>query len=115
MPFCYAPKAPPTCRVIEHVRRFGGRSGGGFTRQQNRTENSLAPPGAPAFARYMNRSTRLAVRLLAIGVIVVGAVVLLPEVLGGLERLLRIIRVNWWLVVLVALAVWTLLALGKKR
>ena len=63
----------------------------------------------------MNRNTKLAVRLLAIGVIVVGAVVLLPEVLGGLERLLRIIRVNWWLVVLVALAVWTLLALGKKR
>ena len=63
----------------------------------------------------MNRSTRLAVRLLAIGVIVVGAVVLLPEVLGGLERLLRIIRVNWWLVVLVALAIWTLLASGKKR
>lgn len=63
----------------------------------------------------MNRSTRLAVRLLAIAVIVVGAVVLLPEVLGGLERLLRIIRVNWWLVLLVALAIWTLLALGKKR
>ena len=63
----------------------------------------------------MNRNTRLAVRLLAIGVIIASAVVLLPEVLGGLERLLRIIRVNWWLVVLVALAVWTLLALGKKR
>ncbi len=63
----------------------------------------------------MNRNTRLAVRLLASGVILVGAVVLLPEVLGGLERLLRIIRINWWLLVLVALAIWTLLALGKKR
>ena len=63
----------------------------------------------------MNRNTRLAVRLLAITVLVVGAVVLLPEVLGGLERLLRIIRVNWWLVVLVGLAILTLLALGKKR
>ena len=63
----------------------------------------------------MNRNTRLTVRLLAIGVVLVGTVVLLPEVLGGLERLLRIIRVNWWLVVLVALAVWTLLVLGKKR
>ncbi|MBK8478598.1 MAG: hypothetical protein IPL39_20640 [Opitutaceae bacterium] len=63
----------------------------------------------------MNRSTKLAVRLLASGVILVGAVVLLPEVLGGLERLLRIIRINWWLLVLVALAAWTLLALGKKR
>jgi hypothetical protein len=63
----------------------------------------------------MNRSTQLAVRLLAIGVIVVGAVVLLPDLLGGVERLLREIRTHWWLLVLVALAIWALLALGKKR
>ena len=63
----------------------------------------------------MNRQTRLAVRLLAIGVIVVGAVVLLPHVLDGLQILLGAVRRNWWLVVLVGLAVWTLLALGKKR
>jgi len=63
----------------------------------------------------MNRNTKLAVRLLALGVIIVGAVVMLPVVLGGVERLLREIRYHWWLLVLVALAVWVLLALGKKR
>jgi ABC-type transport system involved in multi-copper enzyme maturation permease subunit len=63
----------------------------------------------------MNRQTRLAVRLLAVGVIVVGAVVLLPHVLDGVAILLNAIRRNWWLVVLVALAVWGLLASGKKR
>jgi hypothetical protein len=63
----------------------------------------------------MNRQTQLAVRLLAIGVIVVGAVVLLPSVLSGLEMLLREIRSHWWLVVLVGLSIWVLLTLGKKR
>lgn len=63
----------------------------------------------------MNRSTKLAVRLLALGVILVGAVVMLPVVLGGLERLLREIRTHWWLLMLVALAVWTLFALGGKK
>ncbi len=63
----------------------------------------------------MNRQTRLAVRLLAFGVIVAAAVVLLPRVLGGLETLLREIRLHWWLIVLVGLAVWVLVASGKKR
>lgn len=63
----------------------------------------------------MNRQTRLVVRLLALGVIVAAAVVLLPRVLGGLELLLREIRLHWWLVVLVGLAVWVLVASGKKR
>ncbi len=63
----------------------------------------------------MNRQTRLVVRLLALGVIVAAAVVLLPRVLGGLELLLREIRLHWWLVVLVGLAVWVLVATGKKR
>ncbi len=63
----------------------------------------------------MNRQTRLAVRLLAIGVIVAGAVVMLPRVLDGLERLLREIRYHWWLLVLVGLSIWVLIALGKKR
>lgn len=63
----------------------------------------------------MNRQTRLAVRLLAIGVIIAGAAVLLPHVLDGLQILLHAIRHNWWLVVLVGLATWVLLALGKKR
>ncbi len=63
----------------------------------------------------MNRQTRLAVRLLAIAVIVVGAAVLLPHVLDGLSLLLHAVRRNWWLVVLVALAVWVLVASGKRR
>lgn len=63
----------------------------------------------------MNRQTRLAVRLLAIAVIVVGGVILLPNLLGGLERLVRELRINWWLYGLVALAVWVLLALKKRR
>ncbi len=63
----------------------------------------------------MNRQTRLVARLLAIGVIIAGAAVLLPHVLDGLQILLRALRHNWWLVVLVGLAVWVLLALGKKR
>jgi hypothetical protein len=63
----------------------------------------------------MNRNTSLALRLLATGVIIAGAVVMLPVVLGGLERLLREIRIHWWLLVLVALAIWTLLALGAKK
>lgn len=71
--------------------------------------------GARLRSPAMNRNTRLAIRLLAIGVIVVGAVMILPIVLGGLERLLREIRIHWWLLVLVALAIWTLLALGAKK
>ena|GEM_PF-4675396 len=63
----------------------------------------------------VNRQTRLVLRLLAIAVIVVGAAVLLPHVLDGLQILLIAIRRNWWLVVLVGLALWTLFALGKKR
>ena len=63
----------------------------------------------------MNRQTRLAVRLLAIGVIVVAAVVLLSRLLGGIETILREIRHNWWLLVCVGLSIWVLLALGKRR
>ncbi len=63
----------------------------------------------------MNRQTRLAARLLALAVIVVGAVILLPRLLGGLEHLVRELRINWWLYALVALAIWILLALKKRR
>ena len=63
----------------------------------------------------MNRRIRLLLRLLAIGVIAVGAVILLPRLLGGLEVVLREIRHNWWLLVGIGLSIWVLFALGKKR
>ncbi len=63
----------------------------------------------------MNRQTRLALRTLAVCVIVVGAVVLLPPVLDGIGLLLHSIRRNWWLVVLVGAACWVLFGLDRKR
>ena len=63
----------------------------------------------------MNRQTRFVLRALAVGVIVVGAVVLVPPVLDGVGLLLRSIRHNWWLVVAVAGACWVLFVVGRKH
>lgn len=63
----------------------------------------------------MNRSVRLALRLLAVGVIVWGALVLLPPLLTSVASLLATLRHNWWLVLLVVFAVWLLWFRPGKR
>lgn len=62
----------------------------------------------------MKRPVRLALQLLAIGVLICGAVVLLPPVLTSVASLLSTVRHNWWLVLLVVFAVWVLLQNRRK-
>lgn len=63
----------------------------------------------------MGRQTRLVIRVLAVAVLLVGAAILVPYVLDGAALLLAAVRRHWWLIVLVAVAVWALFATAKRR
>ena len=62
----------------------------------------------------MSRRTRFFLQLLAVAVIITGAVVLVPRLLVGVEWIVHELRRSWWLILLLALALWWLVA-GRKR
>jgi len=48
-------------------------------------------------------------------VVVIALVLLFPPVLEFVEKAARDLRYFWWLILLVALAVWLIWGLGKKK
>lgn len=63
----------------------------------------------------MNPRARAASRLAILIVVVVGLFLLFPSALGFVEGAARNIRQLWWLILLIALAVWLIWASGRRR
>lgn len=54
-------------------------------------------------------------KLVAVLLVVTMLILIFPPALGFVEMAARELRYLWWLVLLVALAVWLIWGLGKKR
>jgi hypothetical protein len=63
----------------------------------------------------MNPRVRAALRLLVLIVVVAGLFLLFPSAVGFVEGAARNIRQLWWLILLIALAVWLIWASGRRR
>jgi hypothetical protein len=54
-------------------------------------------------------------KLCGLAIVVLALILLFPPVLGFVEMGARELRYLWWLVLLLALAVWLIWGLGKKK
>lgn len=63
----------------------------------------------------MNRAPRRNLLLFIAGIVLVLGVVFFPRALAFVELAARELRYFWWLVLLLALAVWFAFFFGKKR
>jgi hypothetical protein len=63
----------------------------------------------------MTPRTRRNVQLGAAAVVFVGLLVIFPRFLGVVEMAAREVRYLWWVILLVALALWLLFSWGKRR
>lgn len=62
----------------------------------------------------MNPRTRAIIQVLILAVVVVGLVLVFPRAYGFVEMAARELKYFWWLVLLVALAVWLIWGIGRK-
>ena len=62
----------------------------------------------------MSPRTRALCQLLVLIVFGIGLIVAFPAALGFVEMAAREIRYLWWLILLVALAVWLIWGVGRK-
>jgi hypothetical protein len=62
----------------------------------------------------MNPRTRAALQVVVLALVVLGLFLLFPSALGFVELAARELRYFWWLILLVALAVWLIWA-GKRK
>lgn len=63
----------------------------------------------------MNPRVRAALRLTVLVIVVVGLFFLFPSAVGFVEGAARNLRQLWWLILLIALAVWLIWASGRRR
>jgi len=63
----------------------------------------------------MNPRVRAAARLAILIVVVVGLFLLFPSAVGFVEGAARNVLRLWWLVLLIALALWLIWAAGRRR
>jgi uncharacterized membrane protein len=63
----------------------------------------------------MNPRVRAALRLVVLIVVVAGLFLLFPSAVGFVEGAARSIQRLWWLILLIALAVWLIWAAGRRR
>ncbi len=63
----------------------------------------------------MNPRVRAALRLVVLIVVVAGLFLLFPSAVGFVEGAARNIRQLWWLILLIALALWFIWAAGRRR
>ena len=54
-------------------------------------------------------------KLCGLAIVVIALILLFPPVLGFVEMGARELRYLWWLILLLALAVWLIWGLGKKK
>ena len=62
----------------------------------------------------MSPRTRVSFQLGLLGLVILGLLLLFPRALGFVEMAARELRYFWWLVLLVALALWLIWA-GRRR
>lgn len=63
----------------------------------------------------MNPRSRAAIQLAVLLAVIVVLCLLFPSVLGFVELAAREIRYLWWLILIVALAVWLIWGASRKR
>ena len=63
----------------------------------------------------MNPRVALALKLLGLLFVILALVFLFPEVLAFVEMGARELRYFWWMILLVALAIWLIWGLGRKK
>ena len=63
----------------------------------------------------MNPRVRAILRLLVLIVVVAALFVLFPSAVGFVEGAARNLRQLWWLILLIALALWFIWAAGRRR
>ena len=63
----------------------------------------------------MNLRTRAMIQICLLLAVLTGLVLLFPRAYGFVEMAARELRYFWWLVLLVALAIWFVWGLGRKR
>ena len=63
----------------------------------------------------MNLRTRAMIQICVLLAVLTGLVMLFPRAYGFVEMAARELRYFWWLVLLVALAIWFVWGLGRKR
>jgi len=62
----------------------------------------------------MNPKAKAGCQLLVLLAVLVGLFLLFPGALGFVEMAARELRYLWWLVLLVALAIWLIWGIGRK-
>jgi hypothetical protein len=63
----------------------------------------------------MDRRRYSSLRFAVIGIIAVGALVVFPALLRGIEMAARQLRLMWGVILLIAIVIWVLAALRPKR
>lgn len=62
----------------------------------------------------MNPRTRAIIQVCILLVVLTGLVLLFPRAYGFVEMAARELRYLWWLILVVALAIWFIWGLGRK-
>ena len=62
----------------------------------------------------MNPRTRASLQLGLLLLLILGLLLLFPRALGFVEMAARELRYFWWLILLVALAVWLIWGVGRR-
>jgi hypothetical protein len=62
----------------------------------------------------MNPRLRAAIQVLLLLLVVVSLIFIFPRAFGFAEMAARELRYFWWLILIVALAIWLIIGLGRK-
>lgn len=63
----------------------------------------------------MNPRVIAALKLLALAVVFVALILIFPKALAFVEMGARELRYFWWMILLVALAIWLIWGLGRRK
>jgi lysylphosphatidylglycerol synthetase-like protein (DUF2156 family) len=63
----------------------------------------------------MNPRTRAVLQILVLIIVIGGLILLFPGAYAFVEKAARELRYFWWLILILALAVWLIWGLGRKR
>jgi hypothetical protein len=63
----------------------------------------------------MNPRTIAILKLVCLGAVILALILIFPKALGFVEMGAREVRYLWWIILLLALAVWLIWGLGGKK
>lgn len=63
----------------------------------------------------MNPRTRAVLQILVLIIVIGGLILVFPDAYAFVEKAARELRYFWWLILILALAVWLIWGLGRKR